>query len=181
MDSFAQQLCYVLKRFPSVPCTSFGLFPFLLAALPLSLSLCVLFVVFLLTVSLSLPLPRFLESKMQEMEARHREELEVLREEKSNLQALVVRQSGVILDLEAQLGKASGNSTVLQKQQQDLMNTVHSLLNLCSKDGGTVHKCCADQLRLSDFPKCPVKVHVKYLCTMSSAFLSTLVSFKCSL
>ncbi|KAM9494087.1 angiopoietin-1 [Clarias gariepinus] len=77
----------------------------------------------------------FLESKMQEMEARHREELEVLREEKSNLQALVVRQSGVILDLEAQLGKASGNSTVLQKQQQDLMNTVHSLLNLCSKDG----------------------------------------------
>ncbi|KAK3512120.1 hypothetical protein QTP70_031238 [Hemibagrus guttatus] len=77
----------------------------------------------------------FLELKMQEMEARHREELEVLREEKSNLQALVVRQSGVILELEAQLGKASGNSTVLQKQQQDLMDTVHSLLNLCSKDG----------------------------------------------
>lgn len=74
---------------------------------------------------------------MQEMEARHRQELEVLREEKSNLQALVVRQSGVILELETQLGKASGNSTVLQKQQQDLMNTVHSLLNLCSKDGGT--------------------------------------------
>lgn len=104
---------------------------------PVSLDLfwCLSFsTVFLLTVSLSL---RFLELKMQEMEARHRQELEVLREEKSNLQALVVRQSGVILELETQLGKASGNSTVLQKQQQDLMNTVHSLLNLCSKDGGT--------------------------------------------
>lgn len=87
---------------------------------------------------------------MQEMESRHRTELEVLREEKSNLQALVVRQSGVILELEAQLGKASGNSTVLQKQQQDLMDTVHSLLNLCSKDGGTE---TLDRSALI-FPKC---------------------------
>ncbi|XP_062846537.1 angiopoietin-1 [Trichomycterus rosablanca] len=77
----------------------------------------------------------FLEVKMQEMEARHREELEVLREEKSNLQTLVIRQSGVIRELEAQLGKATGNGTMLQRQQQDLMDTVHSLLNLCSKDG----------------------------------------------
>ncbi|KAG9279899.1 angiopoietin-1 isoform X1 [Astyanax mexicanus] len=77
----------------------------------------------------------FLEVKMQEMEARHQEELEVLREEKSSLQALVARQSGVILELESQLGRATGNSTALQRQQQDLMDTVHSLLSLCSKDG----------------------------------------------
>ncbi|XP_072532401.1 angiopoietin-1 isoform X2 [Salminus brasiliensis] len=77
----------------------------------------------------------FLELKMQEMETRHREELEVLREEKSSLQALVARQSGVILELESQLGRATGNSTALQRQQQDLMDTVHSLISLCSKDG----------------------------------------------
>uniref|UniRef100_A0AAY4EPC3 Fibrinogen C-terminal domain-containing protein n=1 Tax=Denticeps clupeoides TaxID=299321 RepID=A0AAY4EPC3_9TELE len=77
----------------------------------------------------------FLEQKMQEMEARHREELEALREEKGSLQDLVGRQSNVIQELEAQLDRATGNSTALQRQQQDLMDTVHNLLNLCSKDG----------------------------------------------
>uniref|UniRef100_A0A9J8CMS9 Angiopoietin 1 n=1 Tax=Cyprinus carpio carpio TaxID=630221 RepID=A0A9J8CMS9_CYPCA len=79
----------------------------------------------------------FLEVKMQEMEDRHREELEALREEKSSLQALVSRQSSVIRELEAQLSRATGNSTALQRQQQDLMDTVRNLLSLCSKDGGT--------------------------------------------
>ncbi|XP_063041777.1 angiopoietin-1 isoform X2 [Engraulis encrasicolus] len=77
----------------------------------------------------------FLEQKMQEMEGRHREELEALREEKGSLQALVGRQIGVIRQLEGQLGQATGNSTALQRQQQDLMDTVHNLLNLCAKDG----------------------------------------------
>uniref|UniRef100_A0A671RU82 Angiopoietin-1 n=3 Tax=Cyprinidae TaxID=7953 RepID=A0A671RU82_9TELE len=79
----------------------------------------------------------FLEEKMQEMEDRHREELEALREEKSSLQALVSRQSSVIRELEAQLSRATGNSTALQRQQQDLMDTVRNLLSLCTKDGGT--------------------------------------------
>uniref|UniRef100_A0A8C2L0M5 Angiopoietin 1 n=1 Tax=Cyprinus carpio TaxID=7962 RepID=A0A8C2L0M5_CYPCA len=77
----------------------------------------------------------FLEVKMQEMEDRHREELEALREEKSSLQALVSRQSSVIRELEAQLSRATGNSTALQRQQQDLMDAVRNLLSLCSKDG----------------------------------------------
>ncbi|XP_036411477.1 angiopoietin-1 [Megalops cyprinoides] len=76
-----------------------------------------------------------LEQKIQEMEERHREELEALRVEKGSLQELVGRQSGVIQELEAQLGRATGNNTALQRQQQDLMDTVHSLLNLCSKEG----------------------------------------------
>lgn len=80
----------------------------------------------------------FLEQKMQEMESRHVEELETLREEKGSLQALVGKQSGVIGELETQLSQATGNSTALQRQQQDMMNTVHNLLNLCSKDGGRV-------------------------------------------
>ncbi|KAL0166420.1 hypothetical protein M9458_038264, partial [Cirrhinus mrigala] len=65
------------------------------------------------------------------------EELEALREEKSSLQALVSRQSSVIRELEAQLSRATGNSTALQKQQQDLMDYVRNLLSLCAKDGGT--------------------------------------------
>lgn len=73
---------------------------------------------------------------MQEMESRHREELDVLREEKGSLQVLVGRQSGVIRELETQLSRATGNSSALQRQQQEMMDTVHNLLNLCSKDGG---------------------------------------------
>lgn len=77
-----------------------------------------------------------LEQKMSEMEMRHREELETLKQEKGSLQALVGSQSGVIRELEAQLSRATGNSTALQRQQQEMMDTVHNLLNLCSKDGG---------------------------------------------
>lgn len=77
-----------------------------------------------------------LEQKMSDMEMRHREELETLKQEKGSLQALVGSQSGVIRELEAQLSRATGNSTALQRQQQEMMDTVHNLLNLCSKDGG---------------------------------------------
>uniref|UniRef100_A0A672KHD3 Angiopoietin-1-like n=1 Tax=Sinocyclocheilus grahami TaxID=75366 RepID=A0A672KHD3_SINGR len=83
--------------------------------------------------------------KMQEMEDRHREELEALREEKSSLQVLVSRQSSVIRELEAQLSRATSNSTALQRQQQDLVDTVRNLLSLCAKDGGTrKYRDCAD-------------------------------------
>ena len=73
---------------------------------------------------------------MFEMEMRHREELDTLKQEKGSLQVLVGRQSGVIGELEAQLNRASGNGTALQRQQQEMMDTVHNLLNLCNKDGG---------------------------------------------
>lgn len=73
---------------------------------------------------------------MLEMEMRHQEELETLKQEKGSLQTLVGSQSGVIRELEAQLSRATGNSTALQRQQQEMMDTVHNLLNLCSKDGG---------------------------------------------
>lgn len=79
---------------------------------------------------------RFLEQKIQEMEVRHGEELESLREEKVSLQELVAKQNHVIQELENQLGQATGNNTALQRQQQELTDTVQGLLNLCSKDGG---------------------------------------------
>uniref|UniRef100_A0A3P9MGP5 Angiopoietin-1 n=1 Tax=Oryzias latipes TaxID=8090 RepID=A0A3P9MGP5_ORYLA len=77
----------------------------------------------------------FLEQKILEMELRHQEELDTLKQEKGSLQALVGRQSSVIRNLESQLSRATGNSTALQRQQQEMMDTVHNLLNLCSKDG----------------------------------------------
>uniref|UniRef100_A0A4W5R6Z5 Angiopoietin-1 n=1 Tax=Hucho hucho TaxID=62062 RepID=A0A4W5R6Z5_9TELE len=77
----------------------------------------------------------FMEQKMQEMESRHREELGTLREEKGSLQALVGKQSGVIHALETQLTRATGNSTAMQRQQQEMMDTVHNLISLCNKDG----------------------------------------------
>ncbi|XP_035262356.1 angiopoietin-1-like isoform X1 [Anguilla anguilla] len=77
----------------------------------------------------------FLERKMQEMESRHQKELQSLWEEKGSLQDLVRRQSGVIRELEAQLGQATGNNSALQRQQQALVDTVSSILSLCSREG----------------------------------------------
>lgn len=82
---------------------------------------------------------RFLEQKMQEMELWHQKELQALREEKGSLQDLVRRQSGVIRELEAQLGRATGNNSALQRQQQALADTVSSILSLCSQEGGAKH------------------------------------------
>lgn len=86
---------------------------------------------------------------MQEMELRHREELETLKKEKGSLQVLVGRQSGVIRELENQLSRATGNSTALQRQQQEMMDTVHNLLHLCSKDGGKLEPECVQRFRTS--------------------------------
>lgn len=76
-----------------------------------------------------------LEHKILEMEERHKEEMDTLKEEKENLQSLVTRQSYVIQELEKQLNKATTNNSVLQKQQLELMDTVHTLITLCSKEG----------------------------------------------
>ncbi|NXD71851.1 ANGP1 protein, partial [Eolophus roseicapillus] len=76
-----------------------------------------------------------LEHRILEMEERHKEELDTLKEEKENLQSLVTRQSYIIQELEKQLNKATSNNSVLQKQQLELMDTVHTLISLCSKEG----------------------------------------------
>ncbi|XP_033848218.1 angiopoietin-1-like [Acipenser ruthenus] len=77
----------------------------------------------------------FMENKIIGMEDRHKEELETLRDEKESLHNLLGRQSNIIQELEKQLNKATSNNSILQKQQLDLMETVHSLVNLCSKEG----------------------------------------------
>ncbi|KAG8524057.1 Angiopoietin-1, partial [Galemys pyrenaicus] len=77
-----------------------------------------------------------LEHKILDMEGKHKEELDTLKEEKDNLQGLVTRQTYIIQELEKQLTRATTNNSVLQKQQLELMDTVHNLVNLCTKEGG---------------------------------------------
>uniref|UniRef100_A0A8C5MHS0 Angiopoietin-1 n=1 Tax=Leptobrachium leishanense TaxID=445787 RepID=A0A8C5MHS0_9ANUR len=76
-----------------------------------------------------------LETKMIEMEERHKGELDVLKIEKETLQGLVTRQTYIIHELEKQLSRATTNNSILQKQQLELMETVHNLIKLCSKEG----------------------------------------------
>ncbi|KAL6077046.1 hypothetical protein STEG23_008425, partial [Scotinomys teguina] len=75
-----------------------------------------------------------LEHKILEMEGKHKEELDTLKEEKENLQSLVTRQTFIIHELEKQLTRATNNNSVLQKQQLELMDTVHNLVSLCTKE-----------------------------------------------
>ncbi|XP_048451811.1 angiopoietin-1 [Rhincodon typus] len=80
----------------------------------------------------------FLEQKLLEMEGRHKEEIETLRQERSSLQDLVLRQNRVIDELEARLNRVTANNTSLQRQQQELADTVQNLLKLVSQGGGGV-------------------------------------------
>lgn len=74
----------------------------------------------------------FLEKKVLDMEDKHTLQLRSMREEKDQLRVLVSKQSSVIQELEKQLVTATVNNSALQKQQRDLMETVHNLLTLVS-------------------------------------------------
>lgn len=69
-----------------------------------------------------------LEQKVLAMEDQHVLQLRSLRAEKDQLRLLVSKQSSVIDALEKQLASATVNSSTLQRQQHDLMDTVHGLL-----------------------------------------------------
>ena len=66
------------------------------------------------------------------MEDKHIVQLQSIKEEKDQLQVLVSKQNSIIEELEKQLVTATVNSSVLQKQQHDLMETVHNLLTMIS-------------------------------------------------
>ncbi|XP_038593373.1 angiopoietin-2a [Micropterus salmoides] len=72
---------------------------------------------------------RFLEKKVGEMEEQRQGELKMLRQEKEQLQALILRQTAIMGELEQQLLKVSSNNTVLQNQQQELLETVNNLIH----------------------------------------------------
>lgn len=66
------------------------------------------------------------------MEDKHIVQLRSIKEEKDQLQVLVSKQNSIIEELEKQLVVATVNNSVLQKQQHDLMETVHNLLTVIS-------------------------------------------------
>ncbi|KAA8583864.1 hypothetical protein FQN60_015072 [Etheostoma spectabile] len=74
----------------------------------------------------------FLEKKVGEMEEQRQVELKMLRDEKEQLQFLILRQTAIIGELEQQLLKVSSNNTVLQRQQQELLDTVNNLIHTIS-------------------------------------------------
>lgn len=63
------------------------------------------------------------------MEEQRQGELKMLRQEKEQLQALILRQTAIMGELEQQLLKVSSNNTVLQNQQQELLETVNNLIH----------------------------------------------------
>ncbi|ELK10061.1 Angiopoietin-2 [Pteropus alecto] len=99
----------------------------------------------------------FLEKKVLDMEDKHVVQLQSIKEEKDQLQVLVSKQNSIIEELEKQLVTATVNNSALQKQQQDLMETVHSLLtmlstssskhSLAAKDEQIVFRDCAEAFK----------------------------------
>ncbi|XP_046885602.1 angiopoietin-2a [Hypomesus transpacificus] len=82
----------------------------------------------------------FLEKRVGEMEEQRQVELKTLRDEKEQLQMLIQRQTSIIEDLEQQLLRASSNNSALQRQQQELLETVNNLINTISVPTGGVSK-----------------------------------------
>ncbi|XP_049673406.1 angiopoietin-4 isoform X2 [Accipiter gentilis] len=74
-----------------------------------------------------------LEVRVLEMETKHQAELAGARSEKEKLQRLVSRQSGTIEELEKSLLAASANTSLLQRQQVQLLESVQSLVRLVSQ------------------------------------------------
>lgn len=73
-----------------------------------------------------------LEKKVKDMDEQRQVELKIIQEEKEQLQSLVLRQTAVIGQLEQQLIKVSSNNTALQRQQQELLDTVNNLIHSIS-------------------------------------------------
>ncbi|KAG7462759.1 hypothetical protein MATL_G00188160 [Megalops atlanticus] len=71
----------------------------------------------------------FLEKRVEEMEEQRQTELKALKEEKEQIQELVLRQTSVIKELEKQLHSASSNNSALQQQQQELLDVVNNLIS----------------------------------------------------
>ncbi|NXJ57314.1 ANGP4 protein, partial [Spizaetus tyrannus] len=77
-----------------------------------------------------------LEVRVLEMETKHQAELAGARSEKEKLQRLVSRQSGTIEELEKSVLAASANTSLLQRQQVQLLESVQSLVRLVSQGRG---------------------------------------------
>ncbi|NXY90349.1 ANGP4 protein, partial [Alcedo cyanopectus] len=76
-----------------------------------------------------------LEVRVLEMETKHQAELAGAHSEKEKLQRLVNHQSGTIEELEKSLLAASANTSLLQRQQLQLLESVQSLVQSLISQG----------------------------------------------
>ena len=67
---------------------------------------------------------------MQALETQQQAELASLRGEKERLRRLLGRQSGALAGLERSLRAASSNSSLLQRQQRQLLESVQRLVRV---------------------------------------------------
>ncbi|XP_067094977.1 angiopoietin-4 [Osmerus mordax] len=93
-----------------------------------------------------------LESQVQVLETQQRGDLENMRQDKGKLQVLVQTQTAAIQALQKQLRVASSNNTAMQRQQQQLMESVHKLIAMVTTEtvpflSGQRHRDCADVYR----------------------------------
>ncbi|NWV82806.1 ANGP4 protein, partial [Dasyornis broadbenti] len=77
-----------------------------------------------------------LEVRVLEMETKQQAELAGAHSEKEKLQRLLSRQSGTIEEMEKTLLAASANTSLLQRQQLQLLQSVQSLVRLVSQGRG---------------------------------------------
>lgn len=78
----------------------------------------------------------FLEQRLLGLEAQYGRELKGLESEKEQLQELVQRQSQTVSQLQAEVGSSVRNSTLMQRQQAALMDTVQQLLAMVNNFKG---------------------------------------------
>lgn len=78
----------------------------------------------------------FLEQRLLALEARYGRELLGLQSEKQQLQELLERQSRLVGQLQGELGSSTLNSTLLQRQQAVLTDTVQQLLAMVNHCNG---------------------------------------------
>ena len=83
------------------------------------------------------PPPRSaLETRVQALETQQQAELASLRGEKERLRRLLGRQSGALAGLERSLRAASSNSSLLQRQQRQLLESVQRLVRVVAQGPG---------------------------------------------
>jgi len=78
----------------------------------------------------------YLEERFGAMEAKHSRELQVIQQEKQQLLELLDRQNHLVSLLEEELASSTRNSTLLQRQQATLTDTVQQLLAMVSHCNG---------------------------------------------
>ncbi|XP_045549676.1 angiopoietin-2b [Salmo salar] len=86
-----------------------------------------------------------LEQRFSALEARHVKELQGLQREKQQLQDMLERQRRLVTQLQGELGTSTQNSTLLQKQQAILTDTVQQLLAMvthCNEVGLPLQVFC---------------------------------------